>query len=391
MDRLSFYLCPEGKPRNFIISGGSQPGERYEPLYQFFGDVAGRLPTIVLHDQNPYMEALVRKAWEQKQEEQGFVGPLLIANCSNPVYEPFYGMSDNQITTSLRMLATRLGFRVTSRFENTVGAHLDILRQLSIPASLSGMYYLCQFVDMGEFYRNVMSLPCGQAQAQSIWSRLGASADDPDGQFDLFRSVINNLAGEAERCAWNTEKNVSAANCLRAIEQNATLVLSVNGINADLFLSYLVEELKGNRNGPFIMVVDGVRINDRLLDYLRLAGSGCCYGIVAENAVGMAGGDEQTFSQLAENTGVFILFKHATSKTAEVLSGVLGRCDQIKTETARGRSRSYFSLLPQGTHDDVRYSTENRFRVMPEEITGLQFGQAIVFDTQSDQIIRYNC
>ena len=389
LDGLGWYLCPNGSPRDFIISGGAQPDERYEPLFSFFTMVLGRLPTIVIHNRNSYLEAIVNQAWQQVTANNGNVNPLVYANTSNPIYEPFYGFSDIQVITCLRQLTTKLGYTAAPTFEKVVRAHLAILKELHIPTSLSGLYYLCQFTDMGEFYRNIMALPCGEVRAKSIWADLGTNPEDSSGQFDLFRAVINNLAGEAEQSNWNTSRSVAQVNSLRAIQQNATLVLSVNDMYSDLFLTYLVEELRSNHS-PFILIIDGVRINDRVFDYLRTSGSGCYCGIVAENAVELVGGDAETFSRLAEKMDCFIFFKHATGKTASILSEVIGKYDRVKAETSRGTNRGFFHILPQGTHDDVRYSTENRYRVMPEEITGLYPGQAIIFDTPTDRVIHFN-
>ena len=59
-------------------------------------------------------------------------------------------------------------------------------------------------------------------------------------------------------------------------------------------------------------------------------------------------------------------------------------------ESSSGVTRGFFQLLPQNRHEDVRYSVENRYRVMPEELTRLGPGQAIIFLSATDQIIYYN-
>lgn len=390
LDGVGWYLCPNGEPRNFLISGGSQPDERYEPLVPFFESLIGRVPIVVVHNQNSYIEAIVNQLWRQATSNGAAGGPLVIANAQNPVYEPFFGMSDIRVVACLRQLAMKLGYTVLPAFEKVARAHLAVLRELHIPNSLSGLYYLCQFSDMGQFHRNIMALPCGQAKANIIWADMDTGSDSAGGQLDLFRSVVLNLAGEAMQSGWKDDRQVAQVTGVRAIENNATLTLSVNDMNCDIFLSYLVEELKENNRSPYVLIIDGVHINDRMFDYLRTAGMGCRCGIVAENAIELTGGDTESFLRLAEKMGCFVLFKHSTGKTASVLSEVMGRYDSMKRETSQGSNRGLFKILPQGRHDDVRYSTENRYRVMPEEITGLGPGQAIVFDTQTDQIIHFN-
>lgn len=68
----------------------------------------------------------------------------------------------------------------------------------------------------------------------------------------------------------------------------------------------------------------------------------------------------------------------------------IGKYDHTKVEASQGNARGFFRILPHDRHEDIRFSTENRYRVMPEEITGLYPGQAIVFDASTDQIIYFN-
>lgn len=373
-----------------MISGGGQPGERYEPLSSFLETVIGRIPTVIIHNQNTYIEAIAGQVWQKLRSENRCTSAFVAANKTSPVYEPFLGMSDIHVISCMRQLASKLGYTPEPAFEKVIRAHLTILKELRIPTSLSGLYYLCQFTDMEEFHGNVMKLPCGEMKARIIWADMGADGDGPGNQLDLFRAVIGNLAGEAEQSAWENGQRVAQVSCVRAIKNNATLALSVNDMYSDVLLTYLLEEIKGISPLPFILIIDGVHINDCVFEYLRSAGTGCYCGIVAENAVELTGGDADIFSRLAERMDCFVLFKHSTGKTASVLSEIMGRYESVKAERSQGMNRGFMRILPQGQHDDVRYSTENRCRVRPEEITGLRPGQAIVFDTYTDQVIHFN-
>lgn len=389
LEDLGTYLCRGDEPARFIISGGSQPDDRYEPLFHFFYSFIGRYPMIVLHDHDVHMEAMVAQAWEEAG--LGEESPLWTVNQSNAAFEPFYGMDDQQVTAAVRQLAKKLGYTVSPRLERCTRAHLAILRELEIPASLSGFYYLCQFSNMGEFHDNVLALPCGEAASKRLWADLGVDGEDGGEQFDLFRTVIFNLARDAGQSGWNDTNSVAGLNCLEAIRGQGTLLLSLSDLSSELLLPYLVEEWKGITRTPFILLIDGIRIQDeQMLDYLRRSSTGCYCGILSENIVDAIQNDEDVFARLAERMDCFIFFKHGTGKTAEALSEVIGRYEHTKVETSQGTSRGFFQFLPKDRHEDVRFSTENRYRVMPEEITGLLPGQAIVFDVGADQIIHFN-
>ncbi|OUQ46891.1 hypothetical protein B5E64_02405 [Drancourtella sp. An12] len=389
LENVGAYLCPNSVPANFIISGGVHPDERYQPLYTFFDATIGRFPIIVLHNNDIHMEAMVTQAW-QSIVSSSECSPLWIINQKNSEFEPFFGMNEMQVVLALRQLANKLNYSVTPRFERVIKAHLSILKELNIPISLSGLNYLCQFYDIGEFHENIMALSCGEAISRRIWADLGIDSEDSNSQFDLFRAVISNLAHDASHGGWNDDNCVSEFNCLQAIGQNATLLLSVNDMYSEMLLPYLAEELKAAQK-PFILIIDDTKIADEhFQEYLRLTNSGCCCGIIAENAVDLISGEENNFLHLTERMNTFIILKHSTGKTATILSEIFGRYDYTKVEMSQGTNRGFFSFLPQDRHDDLRFSTENRYRVMPEEIIGLRAGQAIVFDTTTDQIIRYN-
>lgn len=393
-ENLSDYLFSEdGRLQNFIISGGNDPMERYAPLYPFLEEIIGRLPVIVLHAGDNTMESLVYDCCYDLVESNGTVGnlPVCVINQTNRNFEPFYGMTDMQAVTACRRLAVKLGYTVTPRFERVVRAHMAILAQLEIPVSLSGFYYLCQFHDMGEFYANILALPCGETAAKRLWADLGIEDSTENNQFDLFRSVINNLAQDAEQSGWSPDNSVEEMNCITAIENNTVLLMSINNMYTDLLLTYITAELKSAHRQDFMLLIDGIRFkDDSLSEYLLTRRQGCYFGIVAENVVDLVDGNENVLFRLAEKTNRFILFKHGTGKNAVLLSEVIGRFDAVKAEASNGTSYGMFNMLPHGYHKSIGYSTENRYRIMPEELTSLYLGQAIIFDTVTNRIIRYN-
>lgn len=389
LEDLGAYLCSSGELVPFVISGGAQPDERYAPLYDFFDTFIGRFPMIILHNGDIHIEAMAIQAWEASGTCE--MSPLWAVNQRSARFEPFYGMSAQQVTAVVRQLAKKLGYTPLPRLERITRAHIEILTQLEIPVSLSGFFYLCQFEDMGEFHENILALPCGEEVGRRIWADLGVDGEESGGQFDLFRTVIFGLARDAVQSGWSEDNSVADLNCLEAIRRGGTLLLSANDLYAELLLPYLVEEWKGSGRTPFILLIDGMRIEDsQMLDYLRHPSAGCCCGIISENIVDAVPGDENDFQRFAEQIRCFIFFKHGTAKTAAALSEIMGRCDHAKVESSQGVSRGFFQFLPRDRHEDVRCSIENRYRVMPEEITGLRAGQAVVFDASEDQIIHFN-
>lgn len=383
---LAGYFFSGYGPVSFMVGGGSA-AERYAPLMRFLQEVIGRMPVIVLHGQSRLLEDHICQAWGLLPEQER--PPLWITNSNRPYFEPFVGMSVGQLISTVRRLGQTLGYTAQPRLERVVRAHAEVLRQLQIPLSLTGLSYLCSFVDMGELHANVMELPCGQDTARRIWADMGADADD--GQFDLFRTAVQNLEKDASRSGWIADEQISEYNIITAMQRRAVLTVSVDRYYTEQMLPYLLEELKIAGGQQFVLLIDGLQIRDEaFLEYLCAPSASCVRGYLSDNVLELTGGDENQFLRLAGGVSSFVFFKHSTGRTATVLSEVFGRYEHTKISTTQGTNRGAYQIFARGRHDDVQYTTENRYRVMPEELMALGQRQAIVFDTQTDQIIHFN-
>lgn len=385
---LSDYFSPEKGLSNFVISGGAGTKDRFAPVYPFLAAIAGHGPIVVIHKNNPFIESIASKAMESNNSSSP-QRPLWICNRRNSIFEPFLSMNEMQIVSACREIAKKLNYTTTARFEVVVKAHLEILKLINSPYSLSGLYYLCNFSDINELYNNIMELGCDEATKRRIWANLDIDNNGGE-QFYLFRSVINNLAKDAERCGWNPDNGVSSCNCLTAAKGCALFTLPVDDSYSETVLTYLAEELKIIGDVPIFLVIEGIKITDESFVKVLLSDSyNRHFGIISENIVDQIN-NKENFKSFAEKVNYYVLFKHGTGGTAEALSELIGKFDCTKQESTTGTNRRRFSLWADDTHKDVRYSTENRYRVMPEVITGLLPGQAIVFCTYTDEIIFYN-
>lgn len=390
--QLGGFLSQAGRPINFAVSGGVHPNYRLAPIHTMLTMTVGRCPVILLHNHDTQLESLVYDAWNRAFENviNGQRTPIWILNQDNRSLEPFYNMTEMQIISAIREFARKLDYTPVPRLDRVVQAHIRVLNELNIPVSLSGFYYLSQFQDMGEFHGNILSLPCGDSEGKRIWADMGVDAEDSNSQFDLFRTVINTFASECLQSAWNCDNSVANINLQSAFDYCGTLSLSINDMYSDLLLKYILEEMRASLDRPYLLIIDNLRVTDeRFVDFLRRANSNCSLGIVGESIVDMFE-DDEIFQKIAERMNLFVILKHNTGKTAERLAELFGKYDRMKVEESSGSSRNFFSIMARDYHRDIRYTTENTYRVMPEQIIGLGPEQAIIFETVSDRIIYYN-
>lgn len=386
----TFCVSPNGEPYNFLISGGNYAQLREQPLMPFVEHMIGRFPIILLHNDNREMERMIQSVWKQSGVDE-LACPLWIASNQTKIMEPCYGMTAAQIVKIVRNIARKLGYVPTPQLEKVVKAHLEILQILEIPASLTGLLYLCSFSDTGEFYNNIMELPCPPNQARMIWNNLGVDTDPANNQLDLFRSVMDNLAEEFKLSSWSADNSVMMCNILEAIKSGGIFSLSVNTMNAGLVLSYLADELKLATGYPFILLIDGISLRDEdLFDFICTENRWCRFGLISDNVHEMVLGDLDKLGRLANIMDTFIFFQHSNGRTADALSALLGTSDQMTYHRSHGMRDGWFGVEKGGKRIDIQYNTENRYRVMPENFQQLADMQAIIYTAVDDQITYYN-
>lgn len=381
LEELGIYTCMNEIPLNFMISGDPNGYSRYLPLQYTFNELIGRLPIVVLHDGNSHIEDVLYKGWIINNGKDIDV-PLWLVNQQRTELEPFYGMTEMQVVACFRQIALKLEYKLTPKFDKIVRAHLDILKLLDIEISLSGLYYLSQFKDMVEFQGNVMEMEGGLA----LWAALNTDEED----FELFRSCVDYLAYDASQSGWNQDNTISHENCISTVKNNAVMSICINPMYDEILLRYFAEEIRAISNTPFLLIIDNVLMNDNRFREIIRNSPNCYIGIVAKDAINTISGEQEDFSKFAEKINSFILFKSGTGDAANRISEIMGNYDHLQMTATSGTSKETFSIFSRDRHQDVSYSTENRKRVMPEDIISLGDGQAIVFDAINDVIIYYN-
>ena len=73
LERIAAYLCPQGNPSNFIISGGMCGDEKYQSIYPVLDNMMGKYPIIVLHNNDRYMEKMLIQLWKNRENEKNYV------------------------------------------------------------------------------------------------------------------------------------------------------------------------------------------------------------------------------------------------------------------------------------------------------------------------------
>lgn len=384
-DKLYPEFFFEGAVRNFAISG---QGNKEHMIAHVLGAVAGRMPVVVLHNNNNGMMAEIASVWTQEFGSLDYAedGPLW--SCSTGQFEPFLGMEEQDIVQILKNLTDVAGYTATASFERVVKAHLSILRHMGCAYSLSGLHYLCGFEDLEEFQSNILALDCSPMEKNRIIANLGLSSEKDREQFEQFRSMIFRMAYEAGKSGWNPDGEVGSMSITTALKNRAMMTISVSATKSPFLLAYLGQELQLHSDEQCLLLIDDIYLeHSGILSVLRETGYDFRFGILSSNILEMISKDTAEAQRFCENFDLIVLLRHNVATTADALSVLLGNEEITKESQTSGSGKEFFAWLPASKHKSVTYSVEEQRRVKPDQILDLMDGQAIVFRTDSNEII----
>ena len=384
-DRLGPHFFFEDRVRNFAISG---QGNKEHLITHVLGMTAGRMPVIVLHNNNHGMMAEIARVWTQEfgSLEYDQDGPLWSGSTGG--FEPFLGLEEMDIVGILKDLGEVAGYSCTASFEKVVRAHLSILKYMDCPYSLSGLKYLCDFEDLEEFQSNIMLLPCSPMEKNRIIVGLGLSNEKDREQFEQFRSMIQRMAYEAKRSGWDPDTGVGTMSITTAIARRALMTVSVSAGKSPFFMAYLARELRLYSDEPCLLLIDEVLLESSgLVSVLRESGFDFRFGILGSNLLEIIGGERTEAQKFCEKLDLLVLLRHNVATTADALSELLGNMEVSKESSTSGTARDFFGWLPESKQKSVTMTVQEQRRVKPEQIMDLADEQAIVFHPAANEIL----
>jgi len=363
-----------------MISGGVAD-DRHAVFLQMYEKICGKVPIILLHTRNDNLT----EGMQEIAEGLNITEKLQLFNVDEPGYGYLNGVSPQGTINTLCYLAKYLGYECPPQFDRTVRAMILLAKEFNLPGGLAGFSQLAE-PSYAEFRQRIGRLGGDKANALAYDMEVSGRPEC----YYLFQAVIQKLAYEARANSWNSGRanpgNANKSCCIDAINNCSTLLLEMQGGLTRLVEQCICSELKEACHSRFLLVTDGIPAGSPGLAELLNSGIGFKWGIIAEDAFSMLG--EDYFASTAEKAETILLFKHRTGVAAQRYSELIGRSDVQLEETSEGTAKETFKILPGSSHKDVRYTTENRYRVMPEEIMDLDERKAIIFDTNNNQISR---
>ena len=376
------FFEPSRGVYNALISGGDPRLRTSAIVSQTLCAASNGFPVVIIHEGNHLLEQQLRTNFSGS-------GRYKEISSGNPCFEPFYGLSELEISNQILETApkdydikynARYYIEGISAYLKARGKNLSFKLFSTCPHSM-----IFDKVDDLEMQGKI-----SDHEAQEIKSKLIM------GQSENYKldSFLASLRMEIEPLMYVSKRGQHPLNIVAALKHNAILSFDLSSVTNKLLLNTIIYQLKLalTRGLQYQIVIDSIPIdsNESYAAYIRAPSDKVCKTIAADDFYAMIGGDEKVFSAIVGNTQTLIVMNHSSGHSATKWAEVFGQYDKFEESysTSRGGSRrTPFSILSSPNYNrTVNVSKNREYIIKPETITRLGSGEAFILSAALGQL-----
>lgn len=381
------FFLPASPATNVVISGGDN---RIRSLtVHEIARAAGinNVPVVILHEANRELEAMMQLTWAN-------TGRLTVVNQSNPVYDPFVGLTDMEIG-KLVMDAAPKDFDIKPNAKYYIDGMIAYLRALKKEPGLD-LFAKCNHA--GLFARIDALVAKGtlpDTKGQDIKSRLMQGQSENYKLESYFTSLEDQFAGILSRKSSPDQKSVT-----RAIDDGDVILVDITSNFNKLLVNVLVTQIKyAIGKGKLVsFVADELSTENSELfaSLVRTNNDKCKLTVCSRDVFAMCGGEEKVFHTILGNSGKVVIYRHTSGASAAKWAEAIGYYDKNEASTSYSSGSSNSSPLNifalnaynrgSNSTNTVNYNMKREYIVKPEEITRMQPDEAYIIDGLTQQL-----
>lgn len=308
-----------------------------------------------------------------------------VINSGNPVYDPFWGMSNQEISR-LILSSTSKGYEIGTAGKYYIDGISDFVRARG-KQPYCQMYITCPHLKLidqvndaeatGKISRNV---------AQTILTQLMQGASER-GNIENFFGNLSYQAGYVI-----AKKNMLnyAVNARIASQRKQFLIIDVQAGTNSLLINLLLSEAEMliSQGRRVMVIADNIQQSDsnNLQSFLKRSSSNCSVVLSSDDVFSSFGGEENAFFAFAGRCSKVILSKHSSAYSCQKWADYIGNYDKQEISDAYVRSNNLFPSWGFGSTKASSVSIKRENIVKPEEIQRLQVNEVFVVNKSSGEV-----
>jgi hypothetical protein len=351
--------------QNTVVTGGVN-SYRSRAVIAAAGNAYNKgCPVIVIHESNRMLERMVVDLFQQ-------TGKLEVVNKDNPFFDPFYGLSTQDISNLIVNSTTRNfpvnhagRYYIEGVAESIRANNFDPLCNHFIECPHSRLYDL-----IDSLVRNSSVTESTGQKIKSLIMQGQSEIGNIDAFFQALNSEISTILINGSQ---NRQYSHLPVNIITTGNEGGIIILDImsnlNTITINMLVNQIGNLVRSGRD-PFV-VIDSLSAcgSELLTDLLKTKSVNCRYIISTDDIYAMVGADDNIFNTIVGNCGKLIVSSHSCGKACDRLADTLGYYDkQVKSQTYGGDS------------SNLIINVQKEHKVKPAEINYMSNNEVFVYD-----------
>lgn len=367
---------------NVVISGGSDVLRARTVNGAARWAYSKGYSVVVIHASNSTLENMIAST---------FLGihDLAVFNRTFSCYEPFVGISDNEICRMIQLSATKT-CEIRSGARYYIEGMTQFIRSKNV-APYCDMYITCPHLQLFDKVDDAEAKGCiNSTLAQQIKSLLvqgQPERSDVENFFTLLGHQGNGILAK--------KANISKATNIRSVVQkDGIAILDILSSTNYLLLNLAINEIEtAISTGKKIMVVfDNIpAASSELMEQFIKRNSISCFSVFsALDTYASLNADDNLFASVVGRSSKIVIYNHSSglscTKWAETI-GYYEKKEVTNTYTNSSNYQSMFSIIPGNMNSStINVNAKREYIVKPEEINRMAPNEVYIFDSSNREL-----
>lgn len=374
--QIEAFFDVSDSPGNTLISGGSDDvrhratARAIECAY-----LKGFYPVIIHCGGNTLEHVLA-----------GYFGSrIFFVNKSNPIYDPFLGLSNAEIS-QLTIQSAMKGHEIQGYGRYYLNGISDFIRAKGLSPYIR-MYITCPHLALID--------KVNDAEAQgvipaSIAKQIISEISQGERERGNIEGLFSSLDIQASVILATKKNLVKAINVRTVASAGGIFSMDVISSTNKLLMNFLageIESLLSDGKKVFLCMV-GVQVapDDRIGELIAKSGTDCAVLISSEDVYASFGGNDNLFFSTAGKAQKIIVSKHSSSYSCQKWSEIIGSYDKQEISGSVSNSFNVFGIFGATSTQSMNINIKREQVVKPEEISRMQSREVYIFSKSNGEL-----
>lgn len=310
---------------------------------------------------------------------------LDLVNSQNPYYEPFLGLSNNEILQYV-LTSAKKEYKIGAVGRYYLNGITEFIRSKGIQP-YTDMYITCPYLTLVDKVNTAETKgKISSSEANSIISQI-LQGESEKGNIESF---FSSLFYQADYVLAKKSTLSKAVNFVQSASQKAIFSIDVRSAKNTLLINLLIAEaeLLLSRGQKVFLIVDGELFssNSIMKDYINTVGSNNCVAISSNDCFASFTGDENSFYSFVGKCSKIIISRHISAFSCEKLSNLIGSYDKQEITPTFAQNTNFGTFWSYGNTQSASISMKRENIIKPEEIQRMADDEVIVIDKNNGEI-----